>query len=215
MTEGDPTAPWPPLRERSLVPVVTEFLTRQGFRVWADPDGSDYFDLVARRGDEVGLVELKLTDWTTVIHQALRRRGWGDWVAVAVPRRSLANRIVARSRARRSESVGVWCVERDSVTVLRPAKPFPEMKPDPFRPLREHLRESLDLLEQGILPAGTGWRSVRLPQPRPGRPGTLSTALWRLEEFASGPELNDPAEEAEPVRKGKAGTTARTAPPSS
>ena len=162
---------------------VCRFLAERGFRVWVDPDGSNYFDIVAQRGDEVGLVELKLAAWKKLYSQALRRRGWGDWVAVGLPRASLAQRFLERGSGARTERIGVWLVT-DQVQVLREARPWVEPgEADPFEPLRTHLRESLSLLDRGLLPDGTGWRFVRLPSVRPRSRPSLNTSEWRLEEF--------------------------------
>ena len=53
-----PSAPRRPrLSEAELVRSTARYLETLGYRVRIDPDGADYFDLVARRGREVGLVE--------------------------------------------------------------------------------------------------------------------------------------------------------------
>src|SRR5580700_8943723 len=106
------------MRETELVEPVRRYLEALGYRVFVNPDGADYFDVVVRRGTEVGLVELKVADWPKVLAQALRRRGWGDWVAVVLPRRSLAQRVVGRPTAPRGGRVGVWYLSAGSVEVL-------------------------------------------------------------------------------------------------
>lgn len=116
MRQGRPRPRW----ERELAPPVSTHLESEGYRVWVDPDGTDYFDIIARRGPTIGLVELKLDDGRTVLRQALRRRGWADWVAVAVPDERLARRIAERPVAERGHRVGVWWVEPDRVQILRP-----------------------------------------------------------------------------------------------
>lgn len=170
--------------ERALVPAVRRHLEPMGYRVWVDPDGSDYFDVVARRDRTIGLVELKVADGRTVLRQALRRRGWGDWVAVAVPSERLAERIARRPVAERGERVGVWAVVDGRVRVVREAvetlpaeRRFPE--------LYEALAERLDLLEEGALPEGIAWNL--LAASRRTLPGGRSTRDWRLDEFAGAP----------------------------
>jgi hypothetical protein len=172
--------------EAELAPAVRTHLEARGYRVWVDPDGSGYFDVVARRGTEVGLVELKIADWRRVFEQALRRRGWADWVAVALPRRSLAERLSARPSAPRALRVGVWVVAGDTVSVLRDARSLvSEGETDPFVALKGQLVEALDLLEGGALAPGIRWGFAVAPSPsrRAGRRG--ATREWRLEEFAA------------------------------
>jgi len=171
-----------PRRERELAGPVRSYLESMGFRVWVDPDGTDYYDVVARRAREVALVELKLADGRTVLRQALRRRGWADWAAVAVPSERLARRIAARPVAERGERVGVWAVVGEELRVIRPAAPF--VGPgeiDPFGRLKLAMHERLDLLESGELPEGIGWQL--LSASRRDLPGGRSTRDWRLEEF--------------------------------
>jgi hypothetical protein len=168
--------------ERELADPVRSHLERQGYRVWVDPDGSDFLDVVARRGAELGLVELKIADWRTVLSQAIRRRGWADWVAVVVPRPSLAGKIVARPQAPRARRIGVWTLAGPEVRVVRPAEPlWAEGEPRPFPELRARLDAMTTLLESGALPPGVRWN---LPGARGRLPGgRRSTRDWRLEEF--------------------------------
>lgn len=173
--------------EVELVPPVRAHLEALGYRVYVNPDGADYFDVVARKGTEVGLIELKVADWKRVVHQALRRRGWGDWVAVVVPRRSLAIKIRERPVAPRGARVGVWYVDDGGVTVLRPAEPFvKDGEVDPFPEPKAWLLERLAITD-GLDGSGpVGW-SV----PDAGRVagGRRSSRDWRLEEF---PESDPP-----------------------
>ncbi len=169
------------MRESDLAPPVEAHLVRQGYRVWVAPDGADYFDIVARRGSEIGLVELKLADWRKVFAQAVRRRAWADWVAVALPRGSLAERLLDRPEAPRAERVGVWVVEAGAVRELRPARPLVGPgEADPFAESRARFLARLDELESGAIPAGARWLV-------PGRPrvggARRTTRDWRLEEF--------------------------------
>jgi hypothetical protein len=167
--------------ERSIVEVARTHLAGLGYRVWVDPDGHDYFDLVARRGDEVGLVEAKVSDARTVLTQALRRRAWGDWTSVVVSTERLARGIVERSDATRAAPVGVWWTRDGSVEILRPARPWVEAgTDDPFAELRVRFRRVLDALESGEIPAGIPWEGVLREIRRAS--GGRSFAEWRLDE---------------------------------
>ncbi len=173
------------MREKDLAPPVRGFLEGQGYRVWVDPDGSDFLDMVARRGTEIGLIELKLADWRKLLAQAIRRRGWADWVAVALPRESLARRLLAAPQAVRAQRVGVWAVVDGTVRVLRPAEPlWGAGETHPFPELRERLATLTDLLGEGALPEGVRWN---LPGSRGRLPGgRRATRDWRMEEFPDG-----------------------------
>ncbi len=190
------------MKEIELRAPVRAHLEAQGYRTWADPDGHDYFDIVALRGEELGLVELKVSAARQVFGQALRRRAWADWVAVAIPGRRAAARLIERAGAERSERIGVWVVADGRVEELRPARAL--YRPDeeaPFERARAALRTMLRALESGAIPEGSDWGIFGSPR----LPGAhrRSTRDWRLEEF---PEPStSPASERRP---------ARSAPPS-
>jgi len=170
-------------RENELAPPVVRHLAQRGYRVWVDPDGSDYLDIVARRGAEIGLVELKLTAWRKVLAQGIRRRGWADWIAVVLPRRTLTDRLVAAPQAVRAERLGVWLVnDDDRVEEIRPARPlWGPGEARPFPELRARIDLLLDALETGRVVPGVRWN---LPGSNGGLPGgRRSTRDWRLEEF--------------------------------
>lgn len=173
------------MRESDLQGPVERHLRAQGFRVYFDVDGSGYFDAVAVRGEEVGLIELKLHDWKRVFSQALVRRGWGDWVAVLLPRTSLAQKVLALRAPAAASRVGVWCLEGNEVKVIREAVPWPTDSRGPFPSFKLHLRESLDAVDRGLLPPGSAWRILRPPTRRSSRSTGRAhdPRVWRLEEF--------------------------------
>jgi len=171
--------------EREVVEVVVAHLTSLGYRVRADPDGTDYFDVVARRGDEIGLVEAKVADARTVLGQALKRRAWGDWCAVVLAGEVSARRLAARTAGSRAEPVGVWFVRGSTVEVVRPPRPWVAPgAPDPFAPLRARFRAILDALESGDLPTGVPWDGVVREVRRAS--GGRGFAEWRLDEDGPG-----------------------------
>jgi hypothetical protein len=170
--------------ERELVAIVADYLERQGFRVYVDPDGTDYFDLVARRGEEVGLVEAKVADRRTVLAQALRRRAWGDWGAVALGSARAAERLAADTDTGRAAGVGVWSVAGGDVRVVRPARPWTAPGAlDPFVSLRARFRGVLDAIDRGDLPAGVRWDGLLREVRRAS--GGRGFGEWRLDEPAA------------------------------
>ena len=176
-----PAAARPRLRESEVVRVAAEYLESQGFRVYPNPDATDYFDLVARRGDEVGLVEAKVSGSRAVLVQALKRRAWGDWVAVVLPSLTAAERLARRTEGTRAARVGIWATVAGTVRVVRPASPW--VRPgeeDPFSHLRLLFRSVLDRIDSGEIPPDVSWdgvlRSVRRYS------GGRGFAEWRLDE---------------------------------
>lgn len=164
-----------PASERELAERVAVFLATRGYEVWVNPDGSDYFDLVALRGNELGLIEVKLHDWRRALVQAVERRGWADWVAVAVPRRSLAERLLARAQDGVSLRVGIWAVEGEAVHALRLATAARRGSGEsPFSEMRNRLQELLDVtrgatalgssVRWSIQGGGRGMRALRLEE---------------------------------------------------
>lgn len=167
--------------ESELVQQVAKYLSDQGFRVHVDPDGTDYFDLIARRGSEIGLVEVKVGDARAVLAQALRRRGWGDWTVVALGSSRAAERLVTRTASTRAAPVGVWSVGREAVRVHRAARAWVlPGEDDPFAELRERLRRWLDRVDAGELPASLRWDGV--PRAVRQASGGRGFAEWRLDE---------------------------------
>lgn len=160
---------------------AARFLEEKGYRTRIDPDGTNYFDLVARRGEEVGLVEAKVANSRAVFTQALVRRAWGDWVAVVIASRRAATALAERSRGTRAEPVGVWWCEAGAVGVVREARPW--IAPgadDPYAPLRERFRRVLDALERGDVPEGLTWSGV--PRTVRRASGGRGFREWRLDE---------------------------------
>ena len=171
--------------ERELLETVAGELRRRGYRTYLDPDGTDYFDLAARRGDEVGLIEGKAGSGAEVLGQALRRRPWADWVAVAVASARVADRLVARTSGRRASLVGVWWSAQGVAREVRPATPSPVPDESPFSELRLRLRQRLVALDDGALPAGVRWSGVVAEVRRASRGRGFSE--WRLDEPDPGP----------------------------
>jgi hypothetical protein len=167
--------------ERDLVRAVAHHLEGAGYRVLIDPDGTDYFDLVARRGNEVGLVEAKVVGSRAVLAQALKRRGWGDWTAVALGSAVAAERLARRTSATRAEPVGVWSVSGSGVRVHRPARAWADPEgSDPFRTLRDRFRRLLDAIDAGELPRSVRWDGV--PRAVRRASGGRGFSEWRLDE---------------------------------
>lgn len=108
----DLTVPEPkgPLEADLFEPVKT-LLEADGWKVFRDPGGGDFFDIACYRGNgldaEVLLVELKLTDWFKLYQQAVVRRIYGDYVAVAMPKMKHLERI---KQADKKGNIGIILV---------------------------------------------------------------------------------------------------------
>jgi hypothetical protein len=170
--------------EVDLVPPVRRFLEGRGYRVHVDPDRTGFFDIVALRGDEIGLVELKLHATGAVFQQAVRRRLWGDWVAVALPGERAARALVDRTIGERSTRVGVYVVRPDRVDVVREALGmFGPGEPRPTPERRALLADALRQRESGELSPETSWGfAVRPPRPADGRRAPRGGS-WTLDEY--------------------------------
>ena len=161
-------------RETEMLEWVRPFLERLGYSVYASPDGNDYFDIVAVRAEEVGLIELKVADWKHVVTQAVDRRDWADWVAVCLPRVSLARRVLSKTSDGPSRRIGVWVAQPEKLDVLRLAtSPGPSATASEQH-WRHRLKELLNDTQGGTLPGPVQW-SVGRPDRRRGS--------WRLEDF--------------------------------
>ncbi|MGA8542905.1 MAG: hypothetical protein WB947_05125 [Thermoplasmata archaeon] len=177
----NPSSRPPRPRETEVVAAARKYLEGEGYRVWVDPDGRDYFDLVARRGDEVGLVEAKVSGSRAVLTQALRRRAWGDWGAVILASERSARSLAARTEGTRAGPVGVWWAKGEQVTVVRAARRWtPEGEPDPFVELRARFARILDAIESGELPESVPWEGVVGEVWRAS--GGRGFREWRLDE---------------------------------
>ena len=181
MSPSKPSSASPRISEREVVATAAAFLAARGYRVYPNPDSTDYFDLVARRGEEVGLVEAKVSGSRAVLVQALKRRAWGDWVAVVLPSEKAAERLVARTEGTRAAPVGVWAAKAGEVRVVREAAPWVRPgKADPFADLRVRFRAVLDRIDSGEIPPEVRWAGVVRAVRRAG--GGRGFAEWRLDE---------------------------------
>ncbi|HLM70874.1 MAG TPA: hypothetical protein VK423_05805 [Thermoplasmata archaeon] len=167
--------------EREVVATTATFLEQQGYRVYPNLDSTDYFDLVARRGDEVGLVEAKVSGSRTVLVQALKRRAWGNWVSVVLSSETAAERLAALTEGTRASRVGVWATRQGTVRVLRVAREWVQPgEADPYSELRSRFRKVLDRIDTGDLPSDVPWGGVVRAVRRAS--GGRGFAEWRLDE---------------------------------
>ncbi|HTT45302.1 MAG TPA: hypothetical protein VMH38_04715 [Thermoplasmata archaeon] len=171
----------PRVSEREVVATTAAYLQALGYRVYPNPDSNDYFDLVARKGNEVGLVEAKVSNSRAVLLQALRRRAWGDWVSVVLPSETAAARLAARTDGTRASPVGVWAAVDGTVRVVRAAAAWVAPgEEDPYEELRERFRTVLDRIDSGELPADVRWAGVVGAVRRAS--GGRGFKEWRLDE---------------------------------
>jgi len=171
--------------EREVVRTAAAFLQQLGYRVYPNLDSTDYFDLVARRGREVGLVEAKVSGSREVLVQALKRRAWGDWVAVVLSSERAAERLAARTERSRAARVGVWATKNGGVRVVRAAVPW--VRPgedDPYSDLRDRFRSILDRVDAGELSVEVPWSGVVSAVRRAS--GGRGFKEWRLDEPVEG-----------------------------
>ena len=154
-------------------------LEAQGYRVWVDADGRDFLDLVTARSEEVGLVELKVSDYRTVRAQGVVRRALADWVAVALPSPRTARTLLQTLRGPVAPRLGVWVVHPDRVEELQSARPLEPPAPGTEAArARERFRALVREALEGRLPAGIAWGGVAR--------ATGNGKAYRLDEFGGG-----------------------------
>ncbi len=118
--------------------------------------------------------------------QALRRRAWGNWVAVVLGSHRSAERLAERTAAGRAAPVGVWSVKDGRLSVVRAAAPWTGREgPDPFLELKLRFRRILDSVDRGEMPANVRWSDVNREVRRAA--GGRGFSEWRLDEGGTGP----------------------------
>ena len=115
------------MREADLYPPIKAHLQRQGYDVKGEVGAAD---VVARRGDDLIVVELKLGFSLALFHQGIERLLVTDHVYVAVPAGGRAKAIKANVKLARRVGLGVMTVrERDGfVEVLADPAPYTPRK---------------------------------------------------------------------------------------
>ncbi|KQI69097.1 hypothetical protein AN189_05785 [Loktanella sp. 3ANDIMAR09] len=94
-------------RESDLYPPLKAWFAAQGYTVKGEVGAAD---LVARKGDEIIVVELKLGFSLTLFHQAMDRLAVSDTVYVAVPAGGKAKPFAANVKLARRLGLGVLSV---------------------------------------------------------------------------------------------------------
>ena len=130
-------------READLSPPLKAFLTRQGYEVKGEVGPAD---IVARKGDEVVIVEIKLGFSLALFHQGVDRLALSDQVYLAVPAGGKAKALKANVRLARRLGLGVLTVRaRDGfVEVLATPGPYAPRK---SRKKQVRLKRAFDRLD--------------------------------------------------------------------
>ncbi|KJZ19240.1 hypothetical protein TW80_10620 [Loktanella sp. S4079] len=115
------------MREADLYPPVKAHLEKQGYEVKGEVGAAD---IVARRGDDMIIVELKLGFSLGLFHQGIARLAITDAVYVAVPAGGRAKALKANVQLARRVGLGVMTVRtRDGfVEVLADPSPYTPRK---------------------------------------------------------------------------------------
>lgn len=110
------------LRESDLYPPVKTYLERQGFEVKGEVGAAD---VVARRGDDLVIVELKTGFSLTLLQQGVDRLGVTDDVYLAVPAQAKSKALRANVKLARRLGLGVLTVRLRDGFVEALADPGP------------------------------------------------------------------------------------------
>ncbi|MGJ8622850.1 MAG: DUF2161 domain-containing phosphodiesterase [Yoonia sp.] len=152
-------------READLYPPIKAHLQRQGYDVKGEVGAAD---VVARRGDDLVVVELKLGFSLALFHQGIDRLAVTDNVYLAVPEGGKAKALKANVKLARRAGLGVMTVRlRDGfVEVLADPGPYAarQSKKKKSRLLRAFDRLQGDPNEGGATRHGivTGYRQDAL-----------------------------------------------------
>ena len=130
-------------RESDLYPPLKAFLQRQGYAVKGEVGAAD---VVARRGDELVIVELKQSFSLALFHQGIERLAITDHVYLAVPAGGKTKPLKANVKLARRLGLGVLTVRaRDGfVEVLAEPGPY---APRASRKKRARLVKAFDRLD--------------------------------------------------------------------
>ena len=133
----------PALREADLYPPVKAYLQARGYDVKGEVGAAD---IVARRGADLLVIELKRAFSLTLLQQAVDRLALTDLVYVAVPAEGRAKTLAANVRLARRIGLGVMTVRlRDGfVAVLADPGPYAAKL---SRPKRARLLRAFDRLQ--------------------------------------------------------------------
>lgn len=130
------------MQETDLYVPVKQFLTEMGFTVKAEVDGCD---LVARRQDELVIVELKRNVNVTLLLQGIDRQRMTDavYLAVQAPKNARQRRWKEIVRLCRLLGLGLLAV------TLRPRSSWVEIvcEPEPYEP-RKNIRRRHRLVQE-------------------------------------------------------------------
>ncbi len=115
------------MKETALYPPIKAYLTRAGWTVKGEVGAAD---VVARRGDDILVVELKLGFSLALFHQGIERLQTTDLVYLAVPAGGKAKALKANVKLARRVGLGVLTVRaRDGlVEVLAEPGPYAPRK---------------------------------------------------------------------------------------
>ncbi len=121
------------MKEVDLYPPVKAYLTRQGWDVKGEVGAAD---VVARRDDDMLVVELKLAFSLALFHQGIERLALTDHVYLAVPAGGKAKPLKANVKMARRLGLGVLTV--------RPRDGFVEVlaDPGPYSPRKSKKKKS-------------------------------------------------------------------------
>ena len=124
------------MREADLYAPVKAFLTRQGFTVKGEVGAAD---VVARRGDDLVVVELKLGFSLALFHQGIERLSLTDTVYLAVPLKTGKPSAKAlKENVKMARRLGL------GVLTVRPRDGFVEVQaePGPYAPRKSKKKQA-------------------------------------------------------------------------
>lgn len=112
---------------------VRRYLRALGYYVLFDSDlgGGSYFDCIAIGENDIGAIELKLSDWKKVVAQARRRLHNVNWAVILMPSLKALEKIQENIKTPSCyPEIGLWHFDKDRIMVVREHETFEPWQKD-------------------------------------------------------------------------------------
>jgi len=143
-----------PRYESDMYGALIFFMRKHGYHCLIEPEGGGLFDCVVvnTKGDDVGCIELKLTDWRKLSEQLKKRKRYFDWVCALMPKLYFLNKLIDDGR----EDAGLMLYYKGKVIMIKK----PVMEEPRWKYSKIRLRQVAEFERAGI-PNEVVWNDIR------------------------------------------------------